>query len=237
MPVIDTVIVSDVHLGSSLSLTREFLECLQSLNFKRLILNGDMFDDLNFDRLKRDHWEVLSYLRKLSNPKHGVEVVWVIGNHDPKLSLLLGHLVGFEVRDRFEWQAGDLRCVALHGHQFDPSFHLMGFIFPFISRLFQHVLRINVLNGWIVRRLDSITANMQGLSNNVAAGAILWARQHSYDVICCGHTHKSLANTGSGISYYNSGSWVKESGSGTYIAFEGKHIQVREIRRQLAIAV
>jgi UDP-2,3-diacylglucosamine pyrophosphatase LpxH len=237
MPVYDTVIVSDVHLGSSLSLAREFVECLQSMNFKRLILNGDMFDDLNFGRLKKDHWEVLSYLRKLSNPKQGVEVVWVMGNHDPQLSLLLGHLVGVEVRDRFEWQAGGMRCVALHGHQFDPSFHRMGWIFPFISRNFQRILRITGMNGWLVRWKNSIAANLQGLSNNVANGAIQWARLHNYDVICCGHTHKPIRRDDSGVLYCNSGSWVKESGSGTFIAFSGKQVQVREVYSHLAIAV
>jgi UDP-2,3-diacylglucosamine pyrophosphatase LpxH len=237
MPVYDTVIFSDLHLGSSLSLAREFVECLQGMHFKRLILNGDMFEDLNFDRLKEDHWEVLSYLRKLSDPKHGVEVVWVMGNHDPQLALLLGHMVGIEVLDRFEWQAGDLRCVALHGHQFDPSFHRMGWLFPYVSRTFQRVLRVAGMNGWLVRCKDSIAANLQGLSNNVANGAVSWARMHSYDVICCGHTHRPLIKDNSGIMYCNSGSWVKESGSGTFIAFKGKHVQVRETYSQLPIAV
>jgi UDP-2,3-diacylglucosamine pyrophosphatase LpxH len=239
MPVLDTVVVSDVHLGSSLSLTREFVECLDGMRFKRLILNGDMFDDLNFNRLKKDHWEVLSYLRRLSNPKLGIEVVWVMGNHDPKLSLLLGHMVGIEVRDRYEWEAAGLHCIAIHGHQFDPSFHFMGWIFPHISRMFQHVLRIRGLNRFLVYWKDSIAANLKGLSRNVENGAVVWARTHDYDVICCGHTHKPLYTDNSGVVYCNSGSWVKESGSGTYIAFAGSNIQVKEADspRPLAIAV
>jgi UDP-2,3-diacylglucosamine pyrophosphatase LpxH len=232
-PFYDTVIVSDVHLGSPLSLADEFIDCLAGMKFKRLILNGDMFDDLNFNRLKKDHWEVLSYLRKLSNPKQGIEVIWVVGNHDPQLSLLLSHLVGVEVRDRFEWQAGGRRCVALHGHQFDPSFHAFGWFFPLITRAFRQVLRVRGLNRFLVYWKDSIAANLQGLSNNVAEGATRWAKQHDYDVICCGHTHKPLVQDEAGVLYCNSGSWVKESGTGTFIGFAGQQIQVGELSRKL----
>lgn len=118
---LDTLIISDVHLGSATCLAVELLDCLKRLSYKRLIILGDMFADLDFGRLNKAHWNVLSYIREISNLKHGIEVVWVIGNHDEKLSLVLSHLVGIETYDKYEWMAGSLRCVAIHGHQFDPS--------------------------------------------------------------------------------------------------------------------
>ncbi len=80
-PQYDTVILSDLHLGSETSRAEEAIEVLRRLRFRRLILLGDIFCDLNFGRLKKHHWHFLSYIRKLSNPKRGVEVVWVEGNH------------------------------------------------------------------------------------------------------------------------------------------------------------
>ncbi len=82
----DTLILSDVHLGSEVSRAREASELLAETNFRRLVLLGDIFSDLNFRRLTSDHWKFLSRIRKLSNPKRKVEVVWVEGNHDQGLS-------------------------------------------------------------------------------------------------------------------------------------------------------
>ena len=52
---------------------------LREDRFRRLILLGDIFSDLNFGRLTKPHWKFLGYIRKLSNPKRGIEVVWVEG--------------------------------------------------------------------------------------------------------------------------------------------------------------
>jgi len=84
----DTLILSDVHLGSELSRARDALDVLESHRFRRLILLGDIFADLNFRRLTSEHWMFLTHIRKLSNPKRRVEVVWVEGNHDHGLANL-----------------------------------------------------------------------------------------------------------------------------------------------------
>jgi UDP-2,3-diacylglucosamine pyrophosphatase LpxH len=46
----DTLILSDLHLGSEVSRAAETLLLLQSVKFRRLILLGDIFADLNFRR-------------------------------------------------------------------------------------------------------------------------------------------------------------------------------------------
>ena len=78
----NTLILSDLHLGAETSHAREATDLLKKSRFHRLILLGDIFADLNFARLNKDHWKFLGYIRKLSNPKRGIEVVWVEGNHD-----------------------------------------------------------------------------------------------------------------------------------------------------------
>src|SRR3954463_15571306 len=115
----DTLILSDVHLGSEISRARDALDLLKSMTCRRLILLGDIFCDLNFRRLKKEHWQFLSYIRKLSNPKRNVEVVWVEGNHDYGLSELMSHLVGINVYQEYEWDYCGMRHLAIHGHQFD----------------------------------------------------------------------------------------------------------------------
>jgi len=49
-----TLIISDFHLGSKVSRSKEAAELLNNLHFKKLILLGDIFEDLNFNRLSDD---------------------------------------------------------------------------------------------------------------------------------------------------------------------------------------
>src|SRR6476660_7487890 len=118
-PCFDTVIVASLHLSSEVSRAKAALSMLKQASFRRLILLGDMFCDLNFRRLEKEHWQFLSYIRKLSNPKRNVEVVWVEGNHDLGLSDLMSHLVGIPVYQQYMWEYGGERYLAIHGHQFD----------------------------------------------------------------------------------------------------------------------
>src|SRR5579872_2503737 len=100
----DTIIISDIHLGAEVSRAKEVLDLVKSCNFRRLILLGDIFADLNFRRLRKEHWSFLSYIRKLSNPRRGIEVVWVEGNHDEGLVDLMSHLVGISSYREDTWE-------------------------------------------------------------------------------------------------------------------------------------
>ena len=100
---IDTIIVSDIHLGSEVSRPSQVINMLQSYKFNRLILLGDIFDDLNFRRLKKEHWNLLSFIRKLSNPDRNTEVIWVEGNHDEGLIDIMSHLMGVKAYKEFSW--------------------------------------------------------------------------------------------------------------------------------------
>jgi metallophosphoesterase superfamily enzyme len=46
---IDTLIVSDVHFGSELCNAELLLEVMSRFRFRRLVLNGDIFDHLNLE--------------------------------------------------------------------------------------------------------------------------------------------------------------------------------------------
>src|SRR5882757_8226410 len=115
----DTLILSDLHLGSHISRAQAAMRMLKETSFRRLVLLGDIFSDLNFGRLTKDHWKFLGYIRKLSNPKRNIEVVWVEGNHDQGLTNIMSHLVGVRVYQEYTWQYNGLRHIAIHGHQFD----------------------------------------------------------------------------------------------------------------------
>ena len=222
--VYDTIIISDVHLGSNLSQPGKLLQLLKRLQFKRLIILGDMFADLNFSRLKREHWAVLSYLRELSNPKREIEIVWVIGNHDLELQPVMSHLVGIEVLDKYEWKVDNKRCIAMHGHQFDPTIKDIQWLSNTISWVFLQIQKIPGFKKSWSRWLDTVTGHFQNLSRSIETKAHKFAALHGYDIICCGHTHEAMASFTTVTAYYNSGCWVKQHG--TYIAFNGSNIDV-----------
>jgi UDP-2,3-diacylglucosamine pyrophosphatase LpxH len=222
----DTLILSDLHLGSELSRARDALELLRSLRFERLILLGDIFSDLNFRRLTKEHWKFLSYIRKLSNPKRRVEVVWVEGNHDHGLSQIMSHLVGVPVYRRYVWEYAGKRHLAVHGHQFDRFLSrnlLLSRLGEFIHR---EVQRIDGRAKAFSRFLDRMNTRWLRLSAKVAAGAIAYARQGRIDRVFCGHTHVAMQTEQHGIAYYNTGCWVDASPTYVTIGEEGVRIHV-----------
>ncbi|MBZ5529878.1 MAG: UDP-2,3-diacylglucosamine diphosphatase [Acidobacteriia bacterium] len=204
----DTVIISDLHLGSGVSRAADALEFLQSMQFQRLILLGDIFADLNFSRLTKEHWKFLGYIRKLSNPRHEKEVVWVEGNHDHGLTEVMSHLVGVPVYQQYEWDFAGKRHIAIHGHQFD-SFGINNFHITRIGQsLHLFLQQLDSKHKKVARYLDRLNTRWLRLSAQVADGALSHAKQGNAERIFCGHTHVPLHQERDGVEYYNSGAWV-----------------------------
>src|SRR5882672_7152085 len=201
----DTVIISDLHLGSEVSQAGAALAFLQSVRFKRLILLGDIFADLNFARLTKEHWKFLGHIRKLSNPKRNIEIVWVEGNHDHGLTNIMSHLVGVRVYQDYAWQYGGLRHIAIHGHQFD-GFQVNNLRFSRLGTfLYLQLQKLDFRSKPIARLIDRLNTRWLRMSPKVSAGALHYAHQHGADRIFCGHTHQAVHVEQDGIHYYNSG--------------------------------
>lgn len=224
--VFDTLIISDVHLGAEISRAKEALGLLKSTNFRRLILLGDIFNDLNFRRLKKEHWQFLSYVRKLSNPKRNVEVVWVEGNHDLGLSDLMSHLVGVRVYQHYAWQFAGKQYLAIHGHQFDRFISRNYILSRLGETLFLWIQKADASRKKLSRCLDRLNTRWLRLSDNVARGAIAFAKNHGADHIFCGHTHVPMFRERNGVRYFNSGSWIGEQCS--YITIGEQGVELHE---------
>lgn len=224
--VLDTLILSDLHLGSEVSRAREATELLENVHFRRLVLLGDIFSDLNFRRLTSDHWKFLSRIRKLSNPKRKVEVVWVEGNHDQGLSQIMSHLVGVPVYQRYVWEYQGMRHAAVHGHQFDPFCRQNAFFNRLGERLFCQLQKLDGNRKTLSRFIDRVNTRWLRMESRVAEGAFLYARAGRVDRIFCGHTHVASHQSRHGVDYYNSGSWV--DACPTYLAIDEQGVRVCE---------
>jgi UDP-2,3-diacylglucosamine pyrophosphatase LpxH len=222
----ETVIISDLHLGSDVSRAGEALALLESLTFKRLILLGDIFADLNFRRLTKVHWKFLGHIRKLSNPKNGIEVVWVEGNHDHGLTAVMSHLVGIPVYQEYAWECGGKRHIAIHGHQFD-SFAVQNALASKVGQfIYLQLQKIDSKNKRFARYLDRLNTRWLRLSEQVAHGALSYAKPGKAERIFCGHTHVPLARVRDGVEYYNSGAWVDRRC--TYITVDREGVAIHE---------
>jgi UDP-2,3-diacylglucosamine pyrophosphatase LpxH len=223
----DVVILSDLHLGSEVSRASEALELLRSIRFQRLILLGDIFCDLNFRRLKKEHWHFLSYIRKLSNPKRNTEVIWVEGNHDHGLVDVMSHLVGVPAYREFIWESDGEKHIAVHGHQFD-KFIVKNKILTtsLVSHLYLFIQKIAYKGRFVARMLDRLNTRWQRLTPKVAEGAIAYARARGATRIYCGHTHEATTQTQDGISYWNAGAWTHTRS--TYITIKGREVKTHE---------
>jgi UDP-2,3-diacylglucosamine pyrophosphatase LpxH len=222
----DTVIISDLHLGSEVSQAGAAMAFLQSVRFNRLILLGDIFADLNFRRLTKEHWKFLGHIRKLSNPRHEIEVVWVEGNHDHGLTEVMSHLVGVPVYQEYAWRYGGKSHLAIHGHQFD-RFAVANAVLSKLGQLiFLQLQKLDFKNKQVARYLDRLSTRWLRLSEQVAHGALSYAKPGKAERIFCGHTHAPMARERDGVEYYNSGAWVDQRC--TYVTIGPEGVAVNE---------
>ncbi len=115
----DCIVISDLHLGSDVcqaKLLEGFLEWAV-VNSRTLVINGDIFDDLNFKRLTKRHFACLKVIRKNSD-RDDFRLIWMRGNHDGPADII-SHIVGVEILDEYVYRNGAIELLILHGDQFD----------------------------------------------------------------------------------------------------------------------
>jgi len=200
-----TLIISDVHLGSRVSRSREAAHLLKQYEFRKLILLGDIFDDLNFNNLREEDWKFISMIGKYCRTH---KVRWVEGNHDFGLAKIFGAMIGAKVFRVYRWQIGGKKYAAIHGHQFDNFLVDNYFISILATRIYNIIQMADFSDKRISRYLKRSSKGWLRLSGKVARRAILYARLHRIDYIFCGHTHKAMEERRGSVHYYNSGCWT-----------------------------
>jgi UDP-2,3-diacylglucosamine pyrophosphatase LpxH len=208
--VFDAVIISDIHLGSDNCQARQLTHFLESIHTEtvqtqRLILNGDVFDSIDFRRLKKNHWKVLSLLRKLSDQ---IEIIWINGNHDGPADIV-SHLLGVAVVDQMVLESGGKKILFHHGHRFDEfidNYPIITAIADWIYRLLQKIDTSHT----IARQAKRKSKIFLRCARKIEEQSIEYARKKGCDAVCCGHTHHAVVQESGPIAYYNSGCWTEK---------------------------
>jgi len=212
--------------------------------FRRLVLLGDIFDDLNFTRLKKHAWELVSLFRQITDEESNAELIWLLGNHDLELAEIMQHLVGMKVYREYEWEVGGRRFLAMHGDQFDKwIMNYPSLVVDIPCWLYDMIQRFDGPKQRISRYVKNKSKVWLRINERVAQGIIDHAgrRQRRIDAAFCGHTHiaESIEFKQAGMWYYNTGCWTgKQAPTFAAINHAGE-VQIREFHgaaRTVALA-
>lgn len=202
----DAIIISDIHLGSDVSqakLLTTFLEKIEKENStKCIILNGDFFDNMDFRRLKKHHWKVLSLIRSMSDH---IKVVLILGNHDGPAEVL-SHLLGIDFLEEYVFESGGKKILALHGDRFDSVITDRPILVYFADKIYKFIQKIDK-SFYLAKLAKKSSKTFLRNAEIIEKKSTDYMKKIGCDMVCCGHVHYADAKPQTG--YYNSGSWTE----------------------------
>ncbi len=229
---LDALVISDIHLGSDNCQAKALTAFLQQILdgeicTRQLIIAGDVFDSIDFRRLKKNHWKVLSQIRHLSDK---IDIVWIAGNHDGSADIV-SHLLGVRVVEQYIFSSGDQKILVVHGHVFDDFIEDHPFL-TWIADSIYYILQQIDRSHYIARLAKSRSKVFVRCMEKIQRGAIALARDQGCQVAICGHTHLAKAVTQGDVHYFNSGCWTENPTS--YLTIRRGRV---ELHRHLTAAI
>lgn len=228
---LDAVCISDVHLGSVNCRAKEVHDLLEDIEngiiaTKRLIINGDLFDSMEFRRLRKNHWKVLSAIRKLSDK---IEVVWVKGNHDTDAHDIVSHLIGTDTCEQYIFESGGKKVLVVHGDIFD-KFITKHPTITWIADWFYHIVQRLDWTQKIGKFLKRSSKTFLRCTTLVEEKAVKLAEKKECQIVCCGHTHlPTMTRLLDPVQYFNSGCWVESPP--TYLTVDDGKVELQHYLR------
>lgn len=225
----DTIIVSDLHLGTFASKAEWFLEFVDTHPCRTLVLNGDIVDGWALNRgskWKKQHTKVISKLLKISATTN---VIWIRGNHDEFLSDFIGFtLGGIEIREDYivetithtGMESIRHKYFVFHGDIIDIFMLKYKWLSKIGSVGYDFSLWLNTqYNRWrkwrgktyysISKPLKQYVKSAANYINDFESAAAKMASRHGCDGVICGHIHQDADRYIDGIRYINSGDWIE----------------------------
>jgi len=225
-----TIIVSDLHLGTKDSKAEEFLEFIEKHPTHLLILNGDIIDGWALNRgakWKKYHTKVISKLLKLSNT---TKIIWIRGNHDEFIQEFIGsHFGNIEIKEDYVLEYSEHIEYDIWKRRYYYIFH--GDVIDVFITKYKWLAKIGAvgydfalwLNRWYNRYRVWRNLPYQSISQKIKGGvkaatnyindfettALKMAEKKGCDGVICGHIHHPEDRIINGKRYLNSGDWVE----------------------------
>ena len=197
------LIISDVHLGSKDCKTDVLLKVLKKYKAKTIIIAGDLFDHHNLNRLKGNHWKVLSKLRKLSKKQ---KVIYLIGNHCFLKAEFMSILLGFDCKNEHIIELNNQKILIVHGDIFDIFFTRYKWVTNFIVRFYYVIRTYTFFADDFFKLIKHKTNNFIEKAGDMKQNALKYIQFNNYDKVICGHSHIAEYDN----QYINTGSFCEK---------------------------
>jgi len=234
---IKTLFISDIHLGTSKCQANKLLDVFKDYEFENLIIIGDFIDLTalkNKFYWKADHSTVIQKVLRFS--RKGVNVVYILGNHDHYLRALIEdeniNIGNILICDEYYYTTSNNEKIYIcHGDQFDgfirlhPFLYVLGdFAYEFsfkINRIYNFFTKLFGLNYWSLSKyLKSKVKDAISFINDFKILSLKKLEEVNCESIMIGHIHTPAIEKIKDRNYYNTGDFC-ESCSFLYEDMDG----------------
>lgn len=222
---VEIVVISDVHLGTYGCHAKQLLTYLNSINPKKLILNGDIIDIWQFSKryFPKSHLKVIKKIMDFA--ADGVEVIYITGNHDEMLRKFSDTSIGnISIVDKVVLDLDGKKGWFFHGDVFDLSIQNAKWLAKLGGYGYDLLILLNRFTNWVLAKLGRERYSLSKKIKNGVKGAVKFmtdyektitdlAIDNGYDYVVCGHIHQPKMeireNKHGKTMYLNSGDWVE----------------------------
>ncbi|WP_417874916.1 UDP-2,3-diacylglucosamine diphosphatase [Xanthomarina gelatinilytica] len=222
---VEIAVVSDVHLGTYGCHAKQLLTYLNSIQPKKLILNGDIIDIWQFNKryFPKSHLKVVKKIMTMAS--NGVEVIYITGNHDDMLRKFSDTFIGnMSIVDKLVLDLDGKKAWFFHGDVFDASIQNAKWLAKLGGYGYDLLILFNRLINWVLERMGKNKYSLSKRIKNSVKGALKYisdfeevatdlAIENGYDYVICGHIHQPKMfireNIHGKTMYLNSGDWIE----------------------------
>jgi UDP-2,3-diacylglucosamine pyrophosphatase LpxH len=222
---IELAVISDVHLGTYGCHADELITYLNSIQPKKLILNGDIIDIWQFSKryFPPSHLKVLRKIIGMAS--RGTEVYYITGNHDEMLRKFSDTSMGnFKIMNKLVLNLDGKKAWIFHGDVFDVSIQNAKWLAKLGGYGYDLLILINSSLNWCLAKMGREKYSLSKKIKNSVKGAVKYindfektaaelAIENEYDYVVCGHIHQPkkeiYENKYGRCTYLNSGDWVE----------------------------
>ena len=223
---VKTLFISDVHLGTTKCQADKLLKVLKDYEYEKIVIVGDFIDLTSLKRKffwNSDQSTVIQKILRAS--RKGVEVVYILGNHDFYLrglieeeNINLGNILICD--DYFYTTISGEKIYICHGDQFDGFIRLHPFLYVLGDWAYEFSFKINKTYNWFRRifgleywslsqYLKSKVKNAIAFINDFKILSLKKLDEVGCDSIMIGHIHTPAIEKIGDKSYYNTGDYCE----------------------------
>lgn len=222
---VDVLVLSDIHLGTMGCRAEELLKYLNSIQPKKVILNGDIVDIWQFSKRfwPKSHMRIIKHFTSFLSK--GIPVYYVTGNHDELLRKFEGFtLGGLSIVNKIVLNLDGKKAWMFHGDVFDVTMQYAKWLTRLGSIGYDLLIMINSLVNFFAKMFGKEKVSLSKKIKNSVKSAVKFvnsfeqtaadiAISKGYDYVVCGHIHhpeiKEVSNKDGATVYLNSGDWIE----------------------------